>query len=85
MFGIYLVKKLNAKNKAWQNFGLVATDDGRIIEGEKDKLICKTRGSSVLTKGSNTLNLFQHLREHHPFLYSELAPSSKPKCVEAEP
>ena len=30
-------------------------------------------------------NLFQHLREHHPLIYSELAPPRKPKSVEAEP
>ena len=85
MFGVYLVKKPNTKSKVWQNFGITATEDGKIIEKEKDKPICRTCGSGVQAKGSNTTNLFQHLREHHPLIYSELAPPSKPKSVEAEP
>ena len=28
----------------------------------------------VLGKASNTTNLFQHFREHHPMIYAELAP-----------
>ena len=33
-----------------------------------------------MAEGSNTTNLFQHLREHHPHIYADLAPlSSKSK------
>ena len=38
------------------------------------KPICRTCGKGVLAKGSNTTNLFQHLREHHPQIYANLAP-----------
>ena len=58
----------------WQNFGLMATEDGKVIEKEQEKPICRTCGEGILAKGSNTTNLFQHLREHHPQIYGDLAP-----------
>jgi len=85
VFSVYLVKKPNTKSKVWQNFGIMATKDGKIIEREKDKPTCRMCGSGVQAKGSNTTNLFQHLRKHHPLIYSELAPPNKSKSVEAEP
>ena len=87
-FGMYLVKKRNTKSNVWQNFALMATEDGKIVEKEQDKPICRSCGKGVLAKGSNTTNLFQHLREHHPLVFAELAPpqSSKSKSTaEAEP
>lgn len=84
-FGMFLVKKKNTKSTVWQNFGLVATEDGKINEKEQDKPICRSCGKGVLAKGSNTINLFQHLREHHPLTYAELAPSQcKSKSTEVE-
>ena len=47
----------------------LATKDGKAIE---DKPVCKVCGKCVLVKASNTTNLFQHLREHHPVIYAEL-------------
>ena len=65
------MKKRNTKSAVWQNFGLMATEDGKINEKEQDKPICRSCGKGVLAKGSNTTNLFQHLREHHPLTYAE--------------
>ena len=57
-FGMFLVKKRNTKSAVWQNFGLMATEDGKINEKEQDKPICRSSGKGVLAKGSNTTNLF---------------------------
>ena len=62
----------------------MATEDGKVIKKEQDRRICQTCGKGVLTKGSNTVNLFQHLREHHPQAYADLALlASKIKCSSA--
>ena len=68
----------------------MATEEGMIIEKEQDRPICRSCGKGILAKGSNTTNLFQHLREHHPNIFADLAPSSsrassKSKSTEAEP
>ena len=76
LHGMFLVHKKNTKSSVWHNFGVMATEDGRVIEKEREKLICRTCGKGVLAKGSNTTNLFQHLREHHPQIYADLASSS---------
>ena len=68
-FGMFLVKKRNMKSAVWQNFGLMATEDGKINEKEQDKPMCRSCGKGVLAKESNTTNLFQHLCEHHPLTY----------------
>ena len=52
----------------------MATEYGKVIEKEQEKPICWICGKGVLAKGSNTINLFQHLREHHPQIYADLAP-----------
>ena len=36
VFGVYVVKKPNTKSKVWKNFGIMATENGKIIEREKD-------------------------------------------------
>ena len=33
------MKKLNTKSKVWQNFEIMATEDGKITKKEKDKPI----------------------------------------------
>ena len=58
MFGVYIVKKPNTKSKVWQNFGIMATENGKIIEREKDKPICRMCGSGVQAKGRNTKTYF---------------------------
>ena len=62
----------------------MTTEDGKVIEKEQDRHICRTYGKGVLIKGSNTINLFQHLCEHHLQAYADLALlASKVKCSSA--
>ena len=56
-FGLYLMKKRGTKSSVWQHFGLVAMEEGTVIERDKDKPVCRECGRSVLAKGSNTSNL----------------------------
>ena len=84
LFGMFLVRKRNTKSSVWHNFGLMATQDGKAIETEQDKPICRTCGKGVHAKGSNTTNLFQHLCEHHPLVYADLAPSSSKAKISSE-
>ena len=78
-FGMFLAKKRNTKNNVWQNFSLMATEDGKVVEKEQDKLICRSCGKGVFAKGSSNTNLFQHLWEHYPLIFAELAPSQSLK------
>ena len=55
------VPKKNTKSSAWLYFSLLATQDGKFIEIEQDRPVCKVCGKCVLAKASNTTNLFQHL------------------------
>ena len=79
IFGLFVAPKKNTKSSAWLHFSLLATEDGRVIENEQDRPVCRACGKRVLAKASNTTNLFQHLREHHPMIYAELAPKKQPK------
>ena len=72
--GVFVVPKKNTKSSAWLYFSLPVTQDGKVIENEQDRPVCKVCGKHVLAKASNTTNLFQHLREHHPTAYAELGP-----------
>ena len=67
------------KSSVWQHFGLRATEEGVLVEKERDNLICRSCGKRVQAKASNTTNLFQHLREHHPTLFAEIAPKAHTK------
>ena len=40
LHGMFLVCKDNTKSSVWHNFGMMATEDGRMIEKEQEKLIC---------------------------------------------
>ena len=71
--------KKNTKSSAWLYFSLLATQDGKVIETEQDRPVCKVCGKRVLAKANNTINLFQHLREHHPTEYAELGPKKAVK------
>ena len=77
MHGVFVTKKKSTKSSVWEHFALLATQDGKVIEREQDRPICKSCGKGVLAKGSNTTNLFQHLREHHPLVYAAMPP----RCV----
>ena len=79
VFGLFVVPKKNTKSNAWLHFSLLATEDGKVIDNEQDRPVCRVCGKRVLAKSSNTTNLFQHLREHHPLVYAELGPKKQPK------
>ena len=70
--GACVVSKKKTKSCVWNEFGLRSTDDSKVIENEKNSPLCLTCGKSVQAKGSNTTNLWQHLREHHPSVYAEI-------------
>ena len=76
MFGLLLVCKRDTKKQHVAEFGLMATEDSKVIKKVQEKPICRTCGKGVLAKGRNTMNLFQHLREHHPQMYADLASSA---------
>ena len=78
MLGQWVVKK-NTKSSTWQHFPLLATEDGKLIEKEQDSPICRTCEKRVQAKASNTTNLFQNLRKHHPLIYADAAPKKPPK------
>ncbi len=71
--GACVVKKKNTKSSVWKEFGIRATEDGKVIASEQNSPLCLTCGKSVQAKGSNTTNLWQHLREHHPSAYAEIS------------
>jgi len=61
-------------------FWYMAMEEGTVIKREKDKPVYRNCGISILAEGSNTSNLFQHLRNCHPQLYADLGlPVSKSK------
>ena len=76
IYGAYLVQKKRTKSIVWKNFGLRASKEGVIVDKEQDKPVCRSCGQSVPAKGGNTSNLYQHLRDHHPTIYAELAPKT---------
>ena len=80
----YMVKKRNTKIAVWQHFGLRATEEGVIVDKEQDKSVCRTCGTSMQAKGSNTTNLFQHIREHHPTIYAKIAPKASKQSPSAQ-
>ena len=38
LFGLLSVRKRNIKSSVWQNFGLMATEDSKVIEKEQENL-----------------------------------------------
>ena len=66
----YTVKKRNTKSCMWKEFGIRSDENGKVIESKKEWPMCLTCGKGVQAKGSNTTNLFQHLRDNHPSIYS---------------
>ena len=79
VFGLFVVPKKNTKSNAWLHFAILATEDGKAIESELDRPVCKVCGKHILVKANNTTNLFQHLRKHHRAVYAELGPRKQPK------
>ena len=73
VLGVCVDKKKKTKSSVWKEFGIRATEEGKIIMSEQSSPLCLTCGKSVQAKGSNTTNLWQHLREHHPSVYAEIS------------
>ena len=68
---VNIVKKKNTKSPVWSHFGLKANESGCERE-DVDRPVCRKCGKIVPAKGSNTSNLYWHLKEHHPTLYAEI-------------
>ena len=51
-------------------FGFIPDKDGKPKDLQKP--VCKKYRSTVATKGSNTTNLLQHLKLHHPVIYKSI-------------
>lgn len=78
---IELAKKLNSSSEVWTHFRLKVDDKKRIIPKEVSRPICRHCQKTVLSKRSNTTNLFVHLQNHHPKVYATLEHAKKSKVV----
>ena len=58
------------KSSVWEHFGYTKNDQG--IVQEDGYPICKACRKKVAAKGSNTSNLLQHLRDHHPAIHAQV-------------
>ena len=65
-----LSKLPNKKALVWKYFGFSST-------ANKDKPVCSICYENVLTKNSNTSNLYSHLKYKHPKEYLEVKPPLK--------
>ena len=57
----------------WVHFGLKGNMDGLSDTAEIEKPICSHCHKTITPKRSNTTNLFTHLEDNHPDIYTELA------------
>ena len=73
-----LVDKLNTKSLIWKYFGFIPDDNGKPSNTNTPQ--CKTCCATVTTKTSNTANLWVHLQQKHPQLYTELMKTSEKEC-----
>lgn len=68
--GELVVKPGKIKSAVWSYFGFIPDKDGKPKDLQKP--VCKKCHSTVATKGSNTTNLIQHLKLHHPVIYKSV-------------
>ena len=80
-----LIKKPSTKSVVWNYFGLQADECSKVLTEREDKPVCRSCQKTVLAKGGNTTNLLTHLRDHHPDLYVEAAPSSSRATSRRQP
>ncbi|XP_034540402.1 zinc finger BED domain-containing protein 1-like [Notolabrus celidotus] len=66
--------KKRLKSAVWEHFGFHKNDQGVIQDDGAP--VCKTCRKKVMAKGSNTSNLIQHLRDHHPRLHALIKPNT---------
>ena len=64
---IQIIAKQNTTSPC---MGLEADKDGQ--PKSMEDVICRTCKDTVTAKGSNTSNLYSHLRSHHPTIYSKV-------------
>ena len=64
------MKPGKTKSAIWSYFGFVPDKDGKPKDLQNP--VCKKCRSTVVTKGSNTTNLLQHLKLHHPVIYKSI-------------
>ena len=62
-----LVKKKNTTSIIWDFFGIRIADK----EIKNPPTFCLTCKTQVANKGSNTSNLFMHLKQKHPVIHAE--------------
>ena len=72
-----LVTKPHTITKVWAHFGLKGNKDGLPDTAEIEKPICRHCHKTVSAKRSNTTNLFTHLQDNHPEIYTELSATKK--------
>ena len=71
--GMTLAKKKKTESKAWIYFGLRVDENGQVIEANQHHPVCRTCGAVVRAKDGNTSNLFQHLHDHHAYLFATIS------------
>jgi len=71
-----LVKKPNTTRSVWNYFGVTADETGVPVHAKLDKPICRLCKKTVPAKRSNATNLFTHLEDHHPSVFSEIVPTA---------
>ena len=73
--GSTIVAKANATSAVWTYFGFEADEKGkaRIVS----EAICRLCNARVKARGSNTSNLFSHLKVHHPLKHAEAQKARK--------
>ena len=74
-----LIKKPHTTSVVWNYFGVKANEHGIPIEDEIEEPICRVCKKVVPAKQSNTSNLFRHLQDHHPEIYSDINVPCKSK------
>ena len=72
-----LVKKPNSISVVWTHFGFEPDRDGKPVNEEL--AVCRLCYRKVCTRGSNTSNLFSHLRTAHAKEYSPIKDGRKPR------
>ena len=76
-----LVKKPPTTGSMWAHFGLKGDKMGVPIPGEIKKPISHHCNNAVLAKHLNTTNLFCHLEDHQPVVYTEMTQATSGKGI----
>jgi len=66
---VRLVKNANSSGVIWTYFGFVPDKNGFPIDIGKPR--CRECSKEISCKNGNTSNLFKHLKDRHPSLYTK--------------